>query len=352
MSRLPGAVPEATPGKPASGVVPAGGRFIERPHTGRAGTRAYKLYIPSGYTGQAVPLVVMLHVCTQTPDDFAAGTRMNALAEKHTFLVAYPEQTATANTSRCWNWFEATDQQRGRGEPSLIAGIAREIVDEYNLAADRVYVARMSAGGAMAAVMGATYPDLYAAIGVHSGLAPGAAQDLSSAFAAMRHGGPGRTRQDTSTGDSPRVVPAIVFHGDRDTPFTREMRTTCSQTELPPAVEVPRTGRRPRLRSARDGCPTDTPTPASPTTTPAAIAPSWSSGPSTGSDTPGREAASPARTPNPGDPLLPPRWRGSSSSIRGGGPMERPSQGSPGSPKARRRPIDVPSLPGQWRRVG
>jgi poly(hydroxyalkanoate) depolymerase family esterase len=217
---LPNAMPSPKEGETDPAVVPAGGRFVERSYTNQAGTRSYKLYVPSGYIGQEVPLVVMLHGCTQSPNDIAAGTQMNALAEGQIFLVAYPAQAQGANMNKCWNWFEASDQQRGRGEPSLVAGITRRIIDEYNVADGRVYVAGMSSGGAMAAIMAEAYPELYAAVGVHSGLAPGAAHDMPSAFAAMRQGGPATPRRDvptaTSTGHSARKVPAIVFHGDCD----------------------------------------------------------------------------------------------------------------------------------------
>lgn len=222
-------VPAGLPGslrmRPRPGVTTPppgeGGRFLEASYTGPAGTRAYRLYIPRGYTGQAVPLLVMLHGCSQTPEDFAAGTRMNALAETHTFLVAYPAQSATANPSRCWNWFEAAHQSRGQGEPAIIAGITQQVMAMFNVDARRVYVAGLSAGGAMATVLGVTYPDLFAAVGVHSGLPYGAAGDLVSAMTAMQRGGSGPAlpgaQAAAAPGLLPRILPLIVFHGERDT---------------------------------------------------------------------------------------------------------------------------------------
>jgi poly(hydroxyalkanoate) depolymerase family esterase len=233
---LRGVVKRAPPS--TADIVPDGARFVEGTYTNSSGSRTYKLCIPSRYQGQPLPLVVMLHGCTQSPDDFAAGTRMNFIAEEQNCFVLYPAQRTEANQARCWNWFRAADQQRGSGEPSLIAGMTRQIMRDYSIAPERVYVGGLSAGAAAAAVMGATYSDLYAAIGIHSGLACGAASDLPSAFIAMRQGS---GSEDSARLDDGPIVPTIVFHGDRDVTvhpsnghqiLEQSMRTTNTQKKV------------------------------------------------------------------------------------------------------------------------
>ena len=184
------------------------GRFIAGSHGGEAGSRRYKLYIPAKPAEGRRPLVVMLHGCTQNPDDFAVGTGMNALAEEFGFLVLYPEQDGRANRSHCWNWFEPGHQARDAGEPGILAGMTRQVMREHDAEPSQVFVAGMSAGGAMAAVLGAEYPELFAAIGVHSGLPAGSARDMITGLQAMKK--PGRARSLRE------AVPVIVFHGDAD----------------------------------------------------------------------------------------------------------------------------------------
>ena len=191
------------------------GTFEAHHFVGDTGEIDYKLYIPAGLAKNRAPLLLMLHGCTQSPDDFARGTRMNTLADRHGYVVAYPEQSASRNPTHCWNWFRRGDQQRASGEPALLAALTHHLITTHRLDDRRVYVAGLSAGGAMAAILANTHPDLYAAIGVHSGLPIGLASDVPSAFAAMRDGASHRSA--TATDSSSRSVPAIVFHGDHDT---------------------------------------------------------------------------------------------------------------------------------------
>lgn len=187
------------------------GKTVAGSCSSRAGTRAYKLYIPQAYKEEPLPLIVMLHGCKQNPDDFAAGTGMNRIAEENNCIVLYPAQSKNANGSNCWNWFNASDQKRERGEPSILADMTRQVMQQYRIDPERVYVAGLSAGGAMAAILAAEYPELYAAVGIHSGLPVGSAHDVASAFGAMKDGG-----KAASVRPNRRQIPAIVFHGDRD----------------------------------------------------------------------------------------------------------------------------------------
>lgn len=184
-------------------------------HTELGLARDYELYLPPEAASRTapLPLVVMLHGCSQNPQDFAAGTAMNELAREKGFAVLYPAQSQDANPGRCWNWYEKAHQQRGQGEPAVLAGLTHAVMAEHGFDARRIYVAGLSAGGAMAAVLGQTYPDLYAAVGIHSGLASGAADDLMSALSAMQHG---QSAPASAGGGVADPVPTIVFHGDSD----------------------------------------------------------------------------------------------------------------------------------------
>ncbi|WP_096487766.1 extracellular catalytic domain type 1 short-chain-length polyhydroxyalkanoate depolymerase [Methylorubrum populi] len=203
------------------GVEPEDGQFVERSFSNAAGARDYKLFIPSPRSGRR-PLLVMLHGCTQTPDDFAAGTRMNGLAEEEGIYVVYPRQSSRANAQRCWNWFEPGDQGREMGEAGIIAGLVRAVCAEHPIDRSRIYIAGLSAGGAAAANIARAYPDLFAGLGVHSGLAAGCARDLPSALAAMRVGAPGAAEPGGAAGFGAGAVtqalrvPTIVFHGEGD----------------------------------------------------------------------------------------------------------------------------------------
>jgi poly(hydroxyalkanoate) depolymerase family esterase len=220
-------VPETT--LRSSAVEQAEGKFIDGRHSHAGLSRDYKLFLPPNRPAnfsadcdaeRKRPLVVMLHGCTQNANDFALGTDMNGHARRQGFVVLYPEQSSQANPSRCWNWFKHNHQRRGSGEPALLASMTLAAIQEYDLDAQRVYIAGLSAGGAMAAIMAELYPDIFAAVGVHSGLAAGAASNVSEALAAMKKGG-ARPRTAHKAGVDLKLAPTrpvatIVFHGDRD----------------------------------------------------------------------------------------------------------------------------------------
>ena len=203
-----GGMPVRGPLSGQDDLVPKDAQFLSLTYSAAQGSRSYRLYIPANRTVTPMPLIVMLHGCTQTPADFAAGTGMNALAEEFSCLIAYPAQPSGANAQKCWNWYRPEDQARDRGEPALIAGLTRAIWRDHSADPARTYIAGLSAGGAAAVVMASAYPDIFSAVGVHSGLPAGGAQDIPSAFAAMRSGSKGKPHQS--------AVPTIVFHGLAD----------------------------------------------------------------------------------------------------------------------------------------
>jgi poly(hydroxyalkanoate) depolymerase family esterase len=208
LGRRPAGVGVRPKGRAPQLDIPEGASFERLHHRGPEGVRDYLLYRPSAMRGPVRGMVLMLHGCTQTPEDFAAGTRMHLHAEEHGLLVAYPEQTRSENAQLCWNWFRPGDQGRSRGEAALLAGLATSVAGAEGVPPDRVFVAGLSAGGAMAAILANTHPEVFAAAGIHSGLPAGSAQDVISAFAAMRG--------DAAPGAEPLRAPAIIFHGSAD----------------------------------------------------------------------------------------------------------------------------------------
>lgn len=223
------------PGRRSAGrVFTRPSQFLSCTFECQAGSREYRLFVPSCYAGRPLPLIIMLHGCKQTPEDFAAGTGMNDAAEAAGLLVAYPAQTRAANRMHCWNWFQARHQKRGEGEPAIIAGITREIMQHYAVDARQVYVAGLSAGGSMAAVMGNTYPELYAAIGVHSGLAYRGAENAYSAIFAMQRGARIRPQPERhASAPTTPALPAIVFHGENDRTVHPDNGSRSSRTVHP-----------------------------------------------------------------------------------------------------------------------
>lgn len=206
----------AAGGMPAHGMkttqdpdLPPGAQFLSARHGSPHGQRNYRLYIPAKTTELPMPLIVMLHGCTQTAEDFAIGTGMNAVAEDLGFMVVYPMQPSGANAQKCWNWFRPEDQVRGRGEPALIAGMVSDILRNHPVDPARVYIAGLSAGAAAAVIAASAYPEMFSAVGAHSGLAAGSARDVASAFATMRSGTAGKPHKT--------AVPTIVFQGLSDT---------------------------------------------------------------------------------------------------------------------------------------
>ncbi len=192
--------------------LPQGAAFRQDTYACASGSRRFRTYVPASAAGGIKGVVVMLHGCTQTPEDFAVGTGMNALAEHHGFIAVYPEQSRGDNAQSCWNWFSRGDQRRGRGEPAIIAGMTAQVCAEFGVGRDMTFVAGLSAGAAMAAILGETYADVFAGVGAHSGLPCGSAKDVGSAFAAMA----GNALAMPTPTDADHKVRTIIFHGTGD----------------------------------------------------------------------------------------------------------------------------------------
>jgi poly(hydroxyalkanoate) depolymerase family esterase len=233
LARIAARVPEApvpeepglsAPPQPDSALAPGGGTWVSthgpsrvngaRPRT----RRAYSLYLPPAARRSRLPLVVMLHGCGQTAAEFAQGTRMNQLAGEHDFVVLYPEQSAAAHRHRCWHWYDPATQG-GTGDTALIAAMIETVVAEYAIDRSRIYAAGLSAGASMAHILALRRPELIAAVGLHSGVAFGAADSATAALAAMRHGtlDPPATALHAAGHSRPfPAMPAVLIHGSRD----------------------------------------------------------------------------------------------------------------------------------------
>ncbi len=237
--------PSAPLAKPAgkAPVIPEGASFLSATHRSATGSRDYRIYLPASRAQRPVGLIVMLHGCNQTPDDFANGTHMNALAEKHGLAVVYPAQTTRHNAAACWNWFKPAHQARGKGEPALLAALARKVMRDFDLGRDAVFVAGLSAGGAMASILADVYPDIFSAAGIHSGLSRGAAGDVLSALSVMRNGG---AALPPPLSGHAKVQPArrIVFHGDNDSTVHPANATAIVATALGPTATAAKMTRR------------------------------------------------------------------------------------------------------------
>ena len=226
---MPNGGSDAAPTPPGT-VVEAQGRFVDGTFTSEAGTRRWKLWLPSGYdAARRYPLIVMLHGCTQDPDDLARGTRASSHADSVGALVLFPEQPESANPKKCWNWYDPAHQRRDAGEPALIAGMTRQVMRDRSVDPQRVYVAGISAGAAMASVMIISYPDVFAAVALHSGIPFGAASTVMEGVGAMSKGAAdtGRLAQvaHDAMGPRARTIPAIIVQG-ADDPVVRPVNAT------------------------------------------------------------------------------------------------------------------------------
>jgi poly(hydroxyalkanoate) depolymerase family esterase len=213
---VPGGAPDAESARDF------GERFLKRVYRGPAGSLNYRLYVPLDRELREFALVLMLHRCTQNPEDFALGTQMNKLGDEFGLIVAYPYQPRRANASGCWNWFDRRHQNRGSGEPAKLAGLSQALAKEFEVKQDRIFAAGLSAGGAMAEVLAATYPDVFAAVGVHSGLPYRSAVDVPSAFAAMK--GTADVNSSLPTANDRRCR-KIIIHGGADLTVANESST-------------------------------------------------------------------------------------------------------------------------------